>query len=252
MSCFRNCAGNQIDRYFRQIDSLEKKLRDQDNPSLKGLRINLLLGYGDSTDTTPADLYEHCEHRYGAWLIDVTHGGKEYGSVENIVRFSQLSFIGNKLLIMARSMRSGGILGIVESDLIWDPLEVINILELYIKYHELFEEKLCIAPMIMEKGPLFYDTFAFRSHGTRFRKAYPYHYLLPSIPSQAELMDMDSVGSMVFGGWDIMTQGRFPEGKTNTSEKDLLDQGAIVGYCKSLRDMGCTITLAPKITIYHP
>src|SRR6478736_7593378 len=110
VSMFRN-AGNYIPRYFDQMGKL------QDLLSKRGISLGLILGYGDSTDRTADMLHEECLSRFDALLVDVSHGGPDFGSVVHPVRFRQLAGAINRLWQCIP--KSADYVMVVESDLIW-------------------------------------------------------------------------------------------------------------------------------------
>ena len=86
ISAFRNSEA-YIDRYFQQIDRLANLLAKRKPYT----RLNLVLGYGDSTDGTGEILFEAAADSIGAHLLDVSHGGPHFGSIEHPQRFRQLA-----------------------------------------------------------------------------------------------------------------------------------------------------------------
>lgn len=77
-SAFRQ-ASSYIERYMAQVDALSTLL------AKRGDYLSLVLGYGDSTDGTGEQLFEAATLSIGARLIEVSHGGKVFGSVVNCI-----------------------------------------------------------------------------------------------------------------------------------------------------------------------
>lgn len=223
ISCFRNATA-YIPRYFDQIDHLAIVLARRTPHA----RLNLLLGYGDSTDGTGEMLFEAAADSIGAHLIDVSHGGSQYGSIEHPERFKQLAFVGNKLLANVPS--DADVVGIVESDLVWEAQTMTRLID-----HLAWVP--AIAPMIMDGPNSFYDVYAYRMNGERFTKTPPYHWRLENFYN--DLTMLDSAGSVLFMDADLARKARFT------------DEQAIVGLCEQIREQGGRIWLDPKATIQH-
>jgi hypothetical protein len=219
LSLFRNST-HYLERYFEQMDSLQARLRE------RGDTLHLILGYGDSIDGTGEALFDECANRFCALLVDVSHGGRHYGSIEHPTRFKQLAYCGNKLLACVPT--DADVVGIVESDLIWDANTMVALID-----H--LAHVPAIAPMIMDGERSFYDGYAFRKNGVRFTKTPPYCEWLGS-----DLMQVDSAGSVLFARGNLARKAR------------LTDEQVIVGYCEAIREQGGSIWLDPTRTVYHP
>lgn len=228
ISCFRNAVGPQMERYFCQIDALANLLAKRK----PWTHLSLVLGYGDSTDGTGEMLFEAAADSIGAHLIDVSHGGPVFSSIEDPQRFKQLAFVGNKLL--ANVPADADVVGIVESDLIWEaiiPAKLIHYLGL--------DGIDAVAPLVLDSPPAntFYDSWGFRKDGVRFTKEPPYHASLAHVKF---LHQLDSAGSMLFMRGDIARKVRFCE------------ENAIVGLCADITALGGKIWLDADSGIYHP
>lgn len=285
MSTFHDTTDEYTQIYFHQIEELVKFLKRDDVRREVGIiRIQLILGYGDCGEDTYHRLYDSVCQQFDGILVDVSHGGQVYGSVENEQRFKQLSYIGNQLLYICqdqiRSQWNGlgrvrdrdkdslgrGYSAFIESDLIWEPSVVVEIIK-HLNAISLGGDKFpsVIAPMILDPIPpspvldawgrvrkdqsrhLFYDVFAFRKGGVRFVKYWPYHAaLVGGNDWDRGLLQMDSVGSFVMGHDEAFMRGRF-RGE---------DQGpgwqAIVDFCTSLREGGCSVMCDPSLLVIHP
>lgn len=194
----------------------------------KGDTLTLVLGYGDSSDGTGQALYDECHHRFDSRLIDVSHGGRFYGSVVNPLRFKQLAFVVNTL--WGHIPETADIVGLVESDLIWKADQLLEILP------EL-NTKLILAPMVFHPNKKFYDTWAFKMNGINFKYDRPYH---PSIRPGQRYYDMNSIGSVFFTDAGFARQLSFPE------------EDVVVGFCRQARELGGTILLDSYTEVYHP
>jgi hypothetical protein len=221
LSIFRN-ATHYLERYFEQMDDLQLMLAEQ------GHTLHLLLGYGDSTDGTGEALWDETVNRFDALLMDVSHGGRAWGSVENVLRFQQLAYCGNKLLDNVPP--NADVVGIVESDLIWDALTLSDLIA-HLHYCE------GIAPMILDGPESFYDTYAFRKDGVRFTKAPPYHTALDRCHDGP--IKIDSAGSVLFVRGDLARLARLSDGE------------AIVGFCKDIYQLGGSIWLDSALSVAH-
>jgi hypothetical protein len=230
LSAFRDSTA-YIERYFTQIDSLACLLGQ------RGDCLNLVLGYGDSSDGTEAYLYEEASNRgVETLLLDVTHGGPHFGSIEHPQRFKQLAYAGNSLLGCVQ--RRADVVAIVESDLIWDAQTFVSLLddlELRTNFNS------AVAPMVMDGEHSFYDVFAFRRNGERFTKEPPY---LPrhtrSDLIEGSLIRLDSAGSMLVMDGSMARRVCFT------------DEEAIVGLCKDIYAHGGTIWLDADSAVFHP
>lgn len=221
LSSFRN-ATRHIDRYFTQIDALAACL------ARRGDRLNLQLGYGDSTDGTSEMLFESAACSIGAVLHNVTHGGAEYGSIEHPQRFKQLAYVGNRLL--ATIPPDADVVGIVESDLIWDAMTMLRLID-----H--LRDVPAVAPMIMDGPDSFYDVFAFRRDGQRFTKTPPYHAVFSR---GDDLVQLDSAGSVLWMRGDLARVVRCTEDEV------------IVGLCEDINAHAGSIWLDSRCIVHHP
>lgn len=223
LSIFRN-AVIYLERYFEQMDGLQASLHE------RGDTLHLLLGYGDSIDGTGAALWDECSNRFSAHLVDVSHGGPHYGSIEHPDRFRLLAQVGNQLLGCIPP--NADVVGIVESDLIWQAETILQLLED-------LEHVDAVAPMVMDAIPAdsFYDVFAFRRNGARFTKTPPFH---PDLQPGSDLLEIDSAGSVLFLDADLARKARFTY------------DSAIVGFCKGIREQGASICVNTQTAVQHP
>lgn len=223
VSAFRNST-SYIPRYFAQIDHLAIVLARRTPYT----HLNLLLGYGDSTDGTGEALFEAAADSIGAHLIDVSHGGKEYGSVEDAQRFRQLAWTWNKLL--PNIPRDSDAVVLLESDLIWEAETLVALIDHLATYP-------AIAPMIFHAYPpdRFRDVYAFRRNGVRFTNEEPYHADL-----NGAVLQVDSAGSV------LAMRGPLAR-KVCVSEVDV-----VVGLCRQIYENGGSVFLDPSLRVVHP
>lgn len=222
VSAFRQSAGSQIDRYFDQIERLGWALGS------RGDTLHLILGYGDSTDGTGEELFEACQYRFPAHLMEVSHGGPHFGSIEDAQRFRQLACVGNKL--WAAIPPDANVVALVESDLIWEPKVMMALIDHLATYP-------VIAPLIMDLTPpdRFRDVYAFRRNGVRFTNHAPYHADL-----NGEVLQVDSAGSVLVMRAELARKARFPE------------EDVIVGFCREIYEQGGEVYVDPTLKAIHP
>jgi hypothetical protein len=219
ISAFRNSVA-YIPRYFDQMGALAKAL------AARGDWLHLILGYGDSTDGTGEMLFEESQFSMSAMLVEVSHGGEIYGSIEHPQRFKQLAYVGNRLLDLVPPQAD--VVGIVESDLRWQPETMVQLID-----H--LAEVPAVAPMIMDGPNSFYDSWGFRRDGVRFTKTPPYY---PGLNGQ--LFQVDSAGSVLFVRGDLARKARLSDGE------------AIIGFCDNINQAGGSIWLDPTQAVQHP
>lgn len=218
-SAFRNSVA-YIDRYFSQIDALDRLLTQ------RGDTLTLVLGYGDSTDDTDALLFEHTSGgAIGALLVDCTHDGPVYGSIVDAQRFKQLAYVANKML--ANVPDDADAVVYVESDLIWEATTIIELLN-HLDWRD------CVSPMIMDSPISFYDVYAYVKDGINFVKQPPYHLAV-----NGGIIDMDSVGSCLVMRAELARRCRFPEADV------------IVGFCRQVRESGAGVWCDTGLRVQH-
>lgn len=219
-SAFRSACG-YLPRYFDQCHQLDALLHEQ------GHTLRFVWGEGDSTDATLKTL-QAATYRFKASIVDCTHGGQAYGSIESWARFKQLSHVGN--VIWAAIPEDTDAVIYVESDLIWEPVTLVKLLEALTVYP-------AVVPMIMDSPPAetFYDVWGFRRNGIRFTKRFPFHAdFWPH-----SVMQLDSAGSCMALRWKLAQWLSFPE-------------DCFVGFCRLLHEQGGELWLDPTLTVFHP
>lgn len=231
-SIFRNSA-HYLDRYAAQVAGLVGWLA--------GLKIDthLILVEGDSTDNTWALLRERAYFiastaaMVGAScrvdLLQHNHGGPVFGSVDNDIRWRNISGVCN--LALEQVEEQDGRVIYVESDLIWTRETMLSLLALANAHH-------AVAPLSIHKQTgLFYDTWGYRRNGTRFSQYRPYH---PDI-SLYSMMPIDSAGSCIVMDGRVARACRF----------DPPELG-IVGFGQSMAKAGYQLWLDPSLSVFHP
>lgn len=220
-SIFRD-SSDYIHRYFTQIAELEQHIGP----------VRLVLGEGDSTDSTRSlisiNLHEH-SHAEDE-LVDVSHGGAKYGSVDHPVRWAQISYCCNKVLDALGRCHHPVIW--IESDLIWDPKTMVRLLADLDRYP-------AVAPMSMYQGR-FYDIWGHRGEdGKTFTMHEPYHHSLEA--TQGPMVRIGSAGSCIAMVPEVAAKARFGA------------QDAIVGFCRSIKhDAHASLWLDRRVAVEHP
>lgn len=170
-------SAHYTDLYFRQVGLLQE--------TRPGLRV--IIGEGDSTDETRKRLADApaCVD-----VIDVSHGGPNYGSVDNPKRWDLIA--GCVRAVLDKAGDPGDALIWVESDLMWSPHDMAGLLE-----H--LDEVPAVAPGSFHKGcDRFYDTWGFRQNGQMFTVEPPYWHQPEK--RKSGLLKIDSCGSCFVAG----------------------------------------------------
>jgi hypothetical protein len=199
---------------------------------------------GDSTDrgATRAHLIAE-SHGFNFGLRTHNHGRPFYGSVEHPDRMESLSTVCNAMLDSVAP--SDDVVVYVESDLVWDPATIHYLINLLVGANGKYA---VVSPLIFA-GQLFYDVWAFRGlDGQRFSPFPPFHSSLnghrhrhfTSDPIANQLVEVSSVGSCLVMSGEAARTVRVSDG------------GALVGWCKSAREHGHCIAIAPELAVRHP
>lgn len=202
-----------------------------------GHHLTLTLGYGDSGDGTGVALFDECANLFDAHLIEVNHGGPDFGSVVHPTRFKQMAMVANRLW-QAIPTRTDYVL-ILESDLIWRPSILGCLLNNIVGIRSIQSNgsaHTLLAPLIIDSDGLFYDTWAFRKNGVNFQKYEPYY---PDISYERYLWDMDSVGSCIILNYELARQLTIPE------------EDVLVGFCRKARELGARIVVDTHLAVMH-
>jgi hypothetical protein len=220
VSYFRNST-RYIYRYFSQIKDLE--------PWVAPLEIHLLLGEGDSTDNTKQMLLgEAASLGITTTLVDVSHGGPEFRSVVDEVRFKNLAHVTNTL--WKNLPLDTDIVLYVESDLQWRPESLYRLVQ-GLQDHQMR------APMVFTLDGRFYDTWGFQMAGERFKLDAPYH---PQLKTGQRLYTMDTVGSCFVSHYQDLACLTWPEDEL------------VRGVCSQFKEQGGEIILDVNAKVYHP
>lgn len=225
-------GGRQLSRWLDQIQQLRYALLSVD-------RLRVIAAEGDSTDNTRRMLINGARtRRQDLTVVDCSHGGPMYGSVEDPRRMSSLSRVANTIFDSVREDED--VLVYVESDLIWRASTILSLIVLLNqdqdKNQDNDERVDIIAPLVFA-GEYFYDVWGFRGlDGQRFAPVAPYHSSLQS----EGLTEVSGVGSCLVMRGDVARQVR------------IKDDGALVGWCKSAREMGYRIHVASEYRVEHP
>lgn len=232
-SHFRNAAAN-IKTYFKQMHEFQEILHQA------GIGLFLLLGYGDSDDQTTELLHSGCVMRFDSRLVNVSHGGPEYGPVIDKQRFKQLALVTNTLWRNLPLGTGGDVVVYVESDLRWRGETLASLVEglgVLRSVSSATSAPTLLAPMVYDAKGLFYDTWAFRAEGLHFNKKPPYH---PRLAVADDYLEMDSVGSCFALNYSLAKQLRWPE------------EDVVVGLCRQAKALGARIFLDKKARVHHP
>lgn len=217
-SAFRN-ATPTLATYFNQVNALDYELHK------RGHRLSMVWGEGDSTDGTLAML-KGATFRFRARLVDCTHGGKVFESIEDTERFDQLAYVGN--CIWQAIPKDADAVVYVESDLLWLPSTITALIDALTVYP-------AVSPMVKDSPLSFYDVWAYRRNGQRFTKHPPYH---PDI-RHGEMLKLDSAGSCMAIRGQLARKLSFPA-------------DCFVGFCRELYRLGGELYLDPSLTVFHP
>jgi len=230
-SIFRN-SKSYLDRFFNQIEGLDRALRDQDKC------LQLVLTEGDSTDGTYEQLWHELRERnlwQRAKLLKVDHGGPTFGSVDVAERWCNISKVCNATL---ESLPDADTVVYVESDLLW-PVETMLSLIRTARYSHID----AVAPMCTHLPTgAFYDTWGHRANGTRFQPNPPYHPVLNQRdPGHQGLVPIESAGSCIVMDGIVAKHARFTPPELG-----------IVGFCQDIATHGFKLWLDPTLSVFHP
>jgi hypothetical protein len=225
-SAFRNSM-SYLQRYFDQASSLNAALLAQ------GHDLYLVIGEGDSTDDTQQALLDYMESPdLDVVLVDVAHGGPEYGSLVHAERFRQLAAVWN-VLFGYIPPKADAVL-VIESDLIWEPATMLALLDD-------LEHVGAVSPMVMLKREgfppdYFYDTWAFWRNGVQIRPMPPY---FDGLDDDSDLHEVDSAGSCMAMLGDVARRVTWPE------------EDVFRGLCRQVREGGDHIYLDTRLKVTH-
>lgn len=223
-SAFRNCAGS-VRRYFQQLEALQRHAGPDH-------RVEAIAVEGDSTDRTiDAIKKEAWRANIHLRLIHCNHGGPVFGSTEQPERMAALSKVGNTILEAVRGFDD--VLVYVESDLLWGVHTIGSLIDIAYERRGGFD---IVAPKVMAGGA-FYDTWAFRKNGTRFRSlGAPYHDDLKG----EFIEDIDSAGSCLVMRQEVADKCR------------IRNSGALVDWCADAKTQGFRLGYVSQFQVTHP
>lgn len=223
-SIFRN-SESYLPRYLKQIEDMSQ--------SILNVNFHCIWGEGDSTDNTKQILTDYESKLFTHELIDVTHGGSDYGSIINETRFENCAFAGNKVWELIKP--NADIVAYIDSDIIWDCNVLSNLL-----FHMYYVD--CVVPLVLlnrEGWPKdsFYNTYDFRINGTRFTHKLPYHTNLEDHDNS--LCQLDSAGSFLVMKGEVARQVKFSSTEV------------IIGMCNDICKLDYDIWLDPTLQVTH-
>lgn len=225
-SAFRD-AEQSLWGYFAAAGELRRRLASA------GDRLHLVIGDGDSVDRTSALLLRYAAE-FEHTIVDCSHGGQKYGSIINSDRFRRLAHVGN--CMFERIPPDADAVVMLDGDLLWDADTILALVR------RLAEVPAC-APLVLcagnpagytYDGPFFYDTWAFRRNGRKFKPRPPYH---PDLGK--DLLQLESAGGCLAIRGDLARQVRFG------------DADAIVGLCRDIYQRGGAVWVDPGLAVRH-
>lgn len=227
-SAFRN-GKEYMDIYFPQIRELNQALDG------RGDTLYLVMGEGDSTDGTLIQMSDwlstlYFEDYIDSEIVDVSHGGPEFGSVADPERFKQLAYVWGRIWQCLPA--DSDVVLYVESDLIWDAGTMVKLIDHLAEYP-------AVSPAILLHRAGYdelswYDVWAFRINGQRFAHQPPYHPLYdPDKPFR-----VDSAGSVMAMRGELARRLKW-------------DDSVWPGVCSQIYALGDEIVCDPKLLVYH-
>jgi len=234
-SIFRNSTG-YLTRYFNQVARLALELERKSD------RLSIVVAEGDSTDRTEEDLRGYLKRYDGVFRsrcqIKAEHGGPVFASVDDAQRWRNVSFVCNALLAQIAEYDDTDAVIYVESDLIWEPEVMLQLLNDLEQPHIDAVAPLCIH----QPTGKFYDVWGHRSGGERFRPEWPYHPMFAGEePIRTRLHPLDSAGSCIAMAYPVAYHARFRP-----------DDLGIVGFGNDMRAKGFGLWLDPAVRVFHP
>lgn len=193
--------------------------------------LRWILVEGDSTDGTK-DFLRRVDFPFPCTVDTFDHGGPKFGSVDDVVRWYNISRTANVVLSHVTERDSAFVW--VEADLIWEAETIDRLVALAIS------SSLVVAPMSM-RGGTFYDTWGFRRNGARFRPLYPY---FDGFDYRTKFYPIDSAGSCLAMRTEVALHTRYPEEPSGND--------GIVGWCRNIREKGYEIVLCSELVVEHP
>lgn len=171
-SIMRN-SGEYLSRYLAQVGELQELYPD----------LRVVIGEGDHTDNSGQQLHLFAPHY--CEIVNVSHGGERFGSVDHPRRWDQIATCVRTVLDKVGD--PGDALVWVEADLIWDVPDIAHLIQS-------LNHVPAVAPRVMAQDTdRWYDTWGYRQHGTKFNAWAPYWHQ----PEEryADFIKIESCGS---------------------------------------------------------
>lgn len=226
-SLFRDSMG-YLRRYIDQVTALGYSI------VARGHRLYFVLGEGDSTDCTQEALLEFMEStNLDIVLVNVAHGGQNYGSVVHPQRFKQLAGACNTVWQYIPPDADAVIW--CESDLIWQSETMLALLD------DLAHVP-AVSPMIelerdgWPKGYA-YDRWAVWRNGVQIHSMPPY---FDDLDDDLDLVELDSSGSCMAMRGDVARRVTWPP------------EDVFRGVSRQIREGGDSVYLDMRLKVQHP
>lgn len=196
LSIFRQSL-SYLDRYVDQLNRVFE---------LSKMQCSAVWLEGDSTDDTYSFLdtaKTYLENRgHKIKLIKYDCGGPYWASINNKHRWNQLANCWN---ICLDELEECKYTICVESDLIYDPITPIKLLNNLDNEHHVIYPMLMLEKSSFRGHELFYDIWGFSKNGRKFQGSYPYHKDIDN----SELIPISSGGGMIVSTYEHQRYGRF-------------------------------------------
>jgi hypothetical protein len=161
--------------YLKRINALSELIPD----------LQVIVGEGDSRDTTH-DLIR-LEAPANVKVIDVTHGGIRYGSIDKEQRWKDIASAVTKVRDLSLKYNPKKLIW-VEADLVWDADTMLRLLA-----RTEIRNAVCPAVKAMGNPNFWYDSWGFRLNGGQFSSDPPF-WSGPAYQSDG-MVHIDSCGS---------------------------------------------------------
>lgn len=221
-SAWRNSDHN-VAPYLRRVAQLRDALG-------VGCSVRIIAAEGDSCDRTRDSLRMLSGIvELETEIIDVSHGGPDFGSTEAPERMVALSKVGNAIFDAVKE--DDDILLYIESDLRWNAEVAETLIHAAAARVAGFD---VFAPMVFA-GRAFYDIWGFRTlDGVRFGPFEPYSQALNS---DWRVCEVGSVGSCLAMRGEVARKTR------------IRNDYCLVGWCEDARNNGYRIGVVPELRV---
>lgn len=225
-------------RWAYQIERVTQLLWDQ-----RGLTAAVVVLENDSQDTTPGLLQTLRRSTEGTIIASHVRTGMHYWpSIDNVVRWNHLGKLCEAVRRLQLSVESAFLHVYVECDLVWDPMTVLELVDMQAKSSDKLQ---AISPKLMcEWAPMqYYDTWGTVGlDGVPFSAQAPYH---DSMSWGKDLVSVASVAGMTVLPTELLRASSWkPRGEDRPE--------AYRSWCSSMRVAGAEVLLSTKHQIYHP